>query len=111
MGPIQTAEDLEKLFDLEARLTAVNRTLESVANLTEEASDGIEDLGDAAEETAASTGGLAEGLEGFIGGGVNFGQRAAAAVTTFVGSAGWRGGGAFGFLRANAAGLVGCAGS
>src|SRR5690625_7380484 len=82
MGPIQTAEDFEKLFDLEARLTAVNRTLESVANLTEEASDGIEDLGDAAEETAASTGGLAEGLEGFIGGGGNLGARAAEAVTT-----------------------------
>jgi len=106
MGPIQTAEDLEKLFDLEARLTAVNRTLESVANLTEEASDGIEDLGDAAEETAASTGGLAEGLEGFIGGVVNFGQRAAEAVTTFVGSAVERGGEAFEFLRANAEGLV-----
>src|SRR5690625_7137438 len=99
MGPIQTAEDLEKLFDLEARLTAVNRTLESVANLTEEASDGIEDLGDAAEETAASTGGLAEGLEGFIGGVVNFGQRAAEAVTTFVGSAVERGGGGFEILQ------------
>src|SRR5690625_7270952 len=95
MGPIQTAEDFEKLFDLEARLTAVNRTLESVANLTEEASDGIEDLGDAAEETAASTGGLAEGLEGFIGGVVNFGERAAVAGTIADGSGRERGGGGF----------------